>query len=49
VVTGSAGDHWLMYHAWTPSAIGYDNNGARSVRFASLTWDANQLFVARHG
>jgi hypothetical protein len=36
VVTGSAGDQWLAYHAWTPSAIGYDNDGSRSLRFASL-------------
>lgn len=49
VVTGPAGDHWLVYHAWTPGAIGYANNGARSVRFALLTWDANRLLVARHG
>ncbi|HZA85504.1 MAG TPA: glycoside hydrolase family 43 protein [Acidimicrobiales bacterium] len=47
VVPGPAGDHWLAYHAWTPGAIGYDNGGARSVRFGSLTWDANQLVVAR--
>jgi beta-xylosidase len=47
VVTDPAGDHWLAYHAWTSGAIGYDNGGARSVRFASLTWDANQLMVAR--
>jgi hypothetical protein len=45
-MTGPAGDHWLA-HAWTPSAIAYHNSGARSVRFASLTWDGNQLVVAR--
>jgi beta-xylosidase len=49
VVTGPAGDNWLAYHAWTPDAIGYHTGGARSVRFASLTWKANQLVVARHG
>jgi hypothetical protein len=47
VITGPAGDHWLACHAWTPSAIAYHNGGARSVRFASLTWDGNQLVVAR--
>ena len=47
VVLGPAGDHWLAYHAWTPGATGYDNGGARSVRFASLTWDANRLVVVR--
>jgi beta-xylosidase len=49
VVTGPGGDHWLTYHAWAPDAIGYHTGGARSVRFASLTWNANQLVVARHG
>ena len=44
-MTGPAGDHWLAYHAWKPGAIGYDSGGARSVRFASLTWHANQLVV----
>jgi hypothetical protein len=48
VVTGPADDHWLAYHAWTTGAIGYHSGGARSLRFASLTWDANQLAVARH-
>jgi beta-xylosidase len=47
VVTGPAGDHWLAYHAWTPGTIGYDNGGARSVRFTSLNWDDKQLVVAR--
>ena len=47
VLTGPAGDHWLAYHAWTPDAISYANGGARSVRFASLTWHANQPVVAR--
>jgi hypothetical protein len=47
LVTGPVGEHWLAYHAWTPGAVGYDNGGARSLRFASLTWDANHLVVAR--
>jgi hypothetical protein len=47
VVTGPAGDHWLAYHAWTPGAIGYDSGGARSLRFASLTWEVDQLAVTR--
>jgi hypothetical protein len=46
MVTGPGGDHWLAYHAWTRSAIGYHNEGARSLRFPRLTWDANQLVVA---
>jgi beta-xylosidase len=47
VVTGPAGDHWLAYHAWTPSAIGSHNEGARSLRFAPLTWDNSEHVVAR--
>jgi beta-xylosidase len=47
VVTGPAGDHWLAYHAWNPGAIGYDNGGARSLRFATLTWSARQLTLTR--
>jgi beta-xylosidase len=45
-MTGPAGDHWLAYHAWRPSAIGYDSGGARSLHFASLTWNAGQLVIA---
>ena len=47
VVTGPAGDHWLVHHAWTTGTIGYNTGGARSVHFASLTWDGNQLDVRR--
>ena len=47
VMTGPAGDHWLAYHAWTTGAIGYHSGGARSLRFASLTWDVDQLAVTR--
>jgi hypothetical protein len=47
VVTGPAGDQWLAYHAWTPGAVGYDNGGTRSLRFASLTWPKGQPAVAR--
>jgi beta-xylosidase len=43
VVIGPAGDHWLAYHAWTAGTIGYESGGARSLRFASLTWDSNQV------
>jgi hypothetical protein len=38
VVTGPAGHQWLAYHAWIPGAVGYDNGGTRSLRFASLVW-----------
>jgi hypothetical protein len=34
VVTGPAGDQWLAYHAWNPNAVGYNNGGTRSLRFA---------------
>jgi beta-xylosidase len=47
VITGPAGDHWLAYHAWNPAAIGYDNDGTRSLHFASLTWPNNQPIVGR--
>lgn len=47
VVTGPAGDHWLIYHAWTNSRIGYDSGGVRSVHFVSLGWDGDQLVVGR--
>lgn len=47
VVTGPAGDQWLAYHAWMPEAVGYDHGGARSLRFASLTWVDGQPAVAR--
>ena len=47
ILTGPAGDHWLAYHAWSPGAIGYHSGGARSVRFASIAWESNQLVVTR--
>ncbi|HET6833877.1 MAG TPA: hypothetical protein VFH30_08400 [Acidimicrobiales bacterium] len=46
-MTGPAGDHWLIYHAWTNSRIGYDSGGVRSVHFVSLGWDGDQLVVGR--
>jgi beta-xylosidase len=49
VVTGPAGDHWLVHHAWTTGIIGYHTGGARSVHFVSLTWDGNQLVIPRPG
>ena len=30
----------------TPGAIGYDNGGTRSLRFASLTWPKGQPAIA---
>jgi beta-xylosidase len=47
LVTGPAGDQWLAYHAWTPGAIGYDASGARTLRFAALTWRVGQPVVSR--
>jgi beta-xylosidase len=47
VVTGPAGDHWLAYHAWTASAVGYDSGGTRSLRFAALAWSATQPVLKR--
>lgn len=47
VVTGAAGDQWLAYHAWTSGAVGYDSGGARTLRFASLTWVDGAPAVAR--
>jgi Glycosyl hydrolases family 43 len=46
VIVGPAGDMWLVHHGWAPGAVGYDEGGARSVRFASLTWDGAQLSVS---
>jgi hypothetical protein len=45
VITGPAGDYWLAYHAWTVGAIGYNNGGTRSLRFAALTWRYNQPII----
>jgi beta-xylosidase len=47
VVTGPAGDQWLAYHAWNPTAVGYDNRGTRSLHFASLTWPNGRPAVGR--
>jgi beta-xylosidase len=47
VVTGPAGDQWLAYHAWTPDAVGYDNGGTRSLRFAALVWSDREPIVRR--
>jgi beta-xylosidase len=46
IITGPGGDHWLAYHAWKSDAIGYHNAGARSLHFASISWEAGQLVVA---
>jgi beta-xylosidase len=45
VVTGPAGDQWLAYHAWNPTAVGYNNRGVRSLHIASLTWRNDQPIV----
>jgi beta-xylosidase len=47
VVTGPAGDQWLAYHAWNPDAVGYNNGGVRSVRFAALTWSDTRPVLKR--
>jgi beta-xylosidase len=47
VVTAPAGDHWLAYHAWNHQAIGYNNGGTRSLRFAALTWSDTKPIVKR--
>jgi beta-xylosidase len=47
VVRGPSGDPWLAYHAWTPGAIGYDNGGTRSLRFASLGRSGDRPVVGR--
>jgi beta-xylosidase len=47
VITGPAGDQWLAYHAWNPDAVGYNNGGARSLRFAALGWFAAQPVLKR--
>jgi hypothetical protein len=47
LVSGPAGDQWLGYHAWTPDAIGYDNGGTRSLRFATWTWRNDQPIITR--
>jgi beta-xylosidase len=46
VIVGPAGDMWLVHHGWVPGAVGYGAGGARSVRFASLTWDGAALSVS---
>jgi hypothetical protein len=47
VITGPAGDQWLAYHAWTPGAVGYNNGGSRSLRFAAVTRSDTQPVIAR--
>ena len=47
VITGPAGDMWLAHHGWAPGVVGYTAGGVRSLRFASLAWDALQLAVRR--
>jgi hypothetical protein len=47
VVSGPAGDQWLVYHAWTRGAIGYPTGGSRSLRFASVSWHDRQPVVLR--
>jgi arabinan endo-1,5-alpha-L-arabinosidase len=47
VITGPAGDQWLVYHAWNPHAVGYESGGTRSVRFAALTWSDTQPVAER--
>jgi hypothetical protein len=46
-MAGPAGDDWLVYHAWSPDAVGYDNGGARRVCFAAITWTGGELVVDR--
>jgi hypothetical protein len=47
IVTGAAGDDWLAYHAWSAGAVGYNNGGTRSLRFAALTWSDAQPVITR--
>lgn len=47
VVTGPASHQWLAYHAWNADAVGYDQGGARSLRFAALSWHDGQPVVTR--
>jgi beta-xylosidase len=46
VIVGPAGDMWLVHHGWAPGAVGYSAGGARSVRFASVTWDGARLSMS---
>jgi beta-xylosidase len=48
VIVGPAGDMWLVHHGWAPGAVGYAAGGARSVRFASVTWDGARLAISSH-
>ncbi len=34
--TDTGGQLWMAYHAWTPSAVGYQLGGARSLRMAKV-------------
>jgi hypothetical protein len=45
VIDGPAGDRWLAFHGWDPAATGYENGGARTLRFASVSWDGLSLNV----
>jgi hypothetical protein len=47
VITSPAGDQWLAYHAWNLGAVGYNNGGTRSLRFAAITWSDTQPVIAR--
>ena len=46
VIVGPADDMWLVHHGWAPGVVGYGTGGARSVHFASLTWDGARLSVS---
>jgi len=32
IFTDAVGDHWIVYHGWNPTHIGYENGGVRSMR-----------------
>jgi beta-xylosidase len=38
VVAGTAGQRWLLYHAWAFSNVGYSNGGSRTMRLSALTF-----------
>lgn len=46
VISGPAGDHWLVYHAWSSGHVGYGSGGARSLRFAPVAWEGTTLVIA---
>jgi hypothetical protein len=35
------------HHAWTGGVVGYDQGGARTLRFAALTWQDGRPIVTR--